>query len=188
MTKAVPIALESPREWLMLPPQDYYKLNHRTTQAVISSHLLLQPGSDNADQAAWAFFPPGSWKIPGMQISQPLWTTIRSLTACTVNNFFLYISPEHPYFNLEQHWMQHSRLSGMARNGSTFPGPAAWASPDTAQHPVSTEGMGRAYRTRYRRNYRSPEGTDLQKQLWYCPAPSTFPLHWEKLAQSLPSD
>lgn len=88
--------------------------------------------------------------------------------------------------------MQHSRLAGMTCNGQhPLPGPACWAPPDTAQHPASTQSMGRAYRTLHSRNYRSPEGTDLQKQLWYCPAPFTFgkvspesPIRWQLIKKS----
>lgn len=78
----------------MLAPQDYYKLNHRAMQAggtvgLDSSNLLLQPGPDNAHQAAQAFLQLGLEKIPG--IAQPLWTTARSLIACTVVFFSLYL-------------------------------------------------------------------------------------------------
>lgn len=66
VAKAVPIALELPREWLMLPPQetknsitDPHGLDG--TVGPILSNLQLQPGSDSADQVAQAFFP--SWVL-----------------------------------------------------------------------------------------------------------------------------
>lgn len=69
---------------------------------------------------------------------------------------------------------------------TTSPGSACWAPPDTSQHPVSTQGMGRAYRTWYRRNYRSPQGTDLHKKASVLPSTLHISFTFGKVSSESP--
>lgn len=192
VAKAVPIALELPREWLMLPPQDYYKLNHRTTRAGRDCWThLIQPASParvrQCTPGCSGFF--SSWISKNSRYIDCTAPLDHCLSInCLHSDVFSFIS--HMNIPISAWSNTGCSIPGCQEwhvmGNTTFPGSACWAPPDTAQHPAHAQGTGRAYRSWYRR-LRSPRGKYLQKQLWCCPAPSTFPLHLEKLAQSLPS-
>lgn len=181
------MALELPREWVMLAPQDYYKLNHRAMQAGRDwgTHLI-QPATParvrQCTPGCSGFFPAGSWKIPG--IAQSLWTTARSLSACTVI-FFFFIS--------------HLNISVSARSstGCSIPGWQEWHATGSIPFLDLLAGL----------LLTQPSILPAQKA-WgelteHCTAETTgvqkaqtsrnsfdtaqHPLHLEKLAQSLPS-